>query len=203
MTQVKTTIKPPTVQAPVQVAESATQTQSEIPKPKPTLESILLSGLPQYRALSIDQRLRRGGFYGNRFEVDGLPATIEHCFWPRDQLHEARDIWRPIDPELVTKHESELAGGKIFIRQGYEVIDGMVCTGKERSDLVMLVATKEARELKTQKTNDAWNDRFERALPEGQSNGPLATDSGRGLLVDRARDSQVQVATQLLESPQE
>ena len=55
----------------------------------------------------------------------------------------------------------------------------MVCTGKNGSDSVLLVCSRDSLELKESDTLQSWNGNFEKVAPTGNQSGPVATRRDR------------------------
>lgn len=146
--------------------------------PQGQLEMKLQRSLPRFKPTSIQENAARGGFYNSQFDIEGLAASLQHCWVPIEDLHQWRRWWRPIDPMDVTMFEGEVQQGKVFVRS-FDIKGNLVVY----RDMVLMVADRETIEAKTAHGINDYNERFRRRAPDGRSTQILPTEQGRSLTV--------------------
>lgn len=155
------------------------QREAYLKSPQGQMERELLQKTPKFSALGVSGVEDRGGFHNTLFNIRGLPASLVHCWVPKDTLHDWREYWRPVEPERVTMWEGEEAQGKLFVRS-FEVRNRMV----EFQDHILMVADRSSIEGRTASRVDGWNARFKARAPDGKNEFETQTDAGRVLTVN-------------------
>ncbi len=130
------------------------------------------------------------------FDIEGVPASLVYKFVPVSDMHEWRGLLKPVDPNDVTMHESEVAEGKWYIKS-YDV-DKSTNMVRYR-DTVLLVGSRESYDAKMSDKTEKWNDRFRAAAPEGQfSTSMVSGETGREFQVKGESFSAARLSGSLL-----